>query len=173
VTPFDPGLLDSLENKIIGKVGGTVWRQVLSPTSVMRPNLRGGRWNRANVESLYCSLDPGTAAAEIDALLEAQPVPITRQRMTYSIDIELTKVADITADFAYDYDANDVPTCQMIGSAAAWLGMGGLIVPSVRAVGINLVVFVANQSPDDSLEPGESYDYPPGPPGDITWRPLS
>lgn len=75
-----PALLDALEEAEIGCLRGSVWRQVLAPTNVLRANIRGARWNLPNTEALYCSLDPSTAAAEIDNLLMAQPVPITRQR---------------------------------------------------------------------------------------------
>mgnify|MGYP000970658678 CR=1 FL=1 len=96
MTPFDPALLDALEgSEVATAVAGTVWRQILEPTSVMRPNQRGARWNPAGTEALYCSLDPDAAAAEIDNLVNSQPVPITRQRLTYAVDVRLGRVADL------------------------------------------------------------------------------
>jgi len=178
MSPFDPELLDALEASTVDRIVGTAWRQVFAPTSVTRANLRGGRWNPLGAETLYCSLTPETAAAEIDALLAAQPVPIRRQRLTYVVDVELSRVADLRADpwgstFCYEYDVLDTPSCQLIGAAAAWLGLGGLVVPSVRTAGDNLVVFVANQGPDDGLEPGQAFDYPPGPPPDRPWTDIT
>ena len=49
-------------------------------TAIMKVRcaLENRRWNPSGVETLYCSIDPVTAAAEIDNLLAAQPVPIKR-----------------------------------------------------------------------------------------------
>lgn len=82
---FDPHLLDALEASTVDTVHGMVWRQILEPTSVLRPNQRGARWNPSGTEALYCSLDPATAAAEIDHLVSVQPVPITRPKATVPV----------------------------------------------------------------------------------------
>jgi RES domain-containing protein len=177
---FDPDLLDALEACVVDRIEGTAWRQVLAPTSVLRANLRGARWNPPGTETLYCSLDPETAAAEIDALLAAQPIPITRTRFTYPIQVELSKVADLRTSpwgttFDHDYDTEDASACQLIGAAASWLAISGLLVPSLRSHGDNLVIFVSNQGTDDSLDPGAAFDFPPGPPpnhGLLPVRPM-
>jgi hypothetical protein len=93
--PFDPSLLDALEASAVARVEGAVWRQILDPTSIMRPNQRGGRWNRPGTEALYCSLTRETAAAEIDHLVTSQPVPITRQRRTFDVNVRLSRVIDL------------------------------------------------------------------------------
>lgn len=169
MTPFNPVLLDVLEAVTCERVTGTVWRQVLAPTSAARPNQRGGRWNPPGTETLYCSLDADTAAAEIDNLLAAQPVPITRQRYTYAVDIRLSHVADLRNDegnapFDYPYDMSNTDHCQTVGAAAAWLELSGLIVPSLRHNGANLVMFVANLEPTDFFDIDKQFAYPPGPP---------
>lgn len=177
--PFSPDLLDALEASEVEQVGGTVWRQILLPTSVMRPNQRGGRWNPPGIEALYCSLDPDTAAAEIDYLMSRQPVPITRQRVTYSLKTTISRVADLRPEpwaeqFDYAYDPAKSEECVLIGAAAAWLGFGGLIVRSQRSPGDNLAIFVANLDVDDIVEASSSgFDYPPGPPSDHHLPPLS
>jgi RES domain-containing protein len=176
--PFDPNLLDALEASAVAQVEGIVWRQILDPTSVMRPNQRGGRWNRPGTEALYCSLTPATATAEIDHLVASQPVPITRQRRTFGLAVRLSRVIDLRAEpwaqsFTYPYDATDIDQCQAIGSAVAWLECSGMIVPSQRHEGDNLVIFVANLDHDDSLEPmPDGHPHPPGPPTDVEWAPL-
>lgn len=176
--PFDPNLLDALEASEVGRVEGTVWRQIVDPTSVMRPNQRGGRWNRPGTEALYCSLTPETATAEIDHLVNSQPVPITRQRRTFAMDVRLSRVVDLRSEtwaqhLTAPYDPTDVPQCQAIGAAVAWLECGGLIVPSQRYEGDNLIIFVANLDHDDSLEPVDNgHPHPPGPPADMDWVPL-
>lgn len=176
--PFDPNMLDALEASAVAQVAGTVWRQILDPTSVMRPNQRGGRWNRPGTEALYCSLTPATATAEIDHLVSSQPVPITRQRRTFGIAVRLSRVIDLrpapwAERFTYPYDPPDVDHCQAIGAAVAWLECSGLIVPSQRHGGDNLVIFVANLDHDDSLEPSaDGHPYPPGPPSGLAYHPL-
>lgn len=176
--PFDPNLLDALEASEVARVEGTVWRQILDPTSVMRPNQRGGRWNRPGTEALYCSLTPATATAEIDHLVNSQPVPITRQRRTFAIEVRISRVIDLhsetwTRHLTSPYDPTDVEQCRAIGAAVAWLECGGLIVPSLRHQGDNIVIFVANLDHDDSLEPaGDGYPYPPGPSADANGVPL-
>ena len=42
--------------------------------------------------------------------------------------------------------------CQRVGGAAAWLQWDGLLVPSARADGLNLVVFPDHMNPDALLE---------------------
>jgi RES domain-containing protein len=175
MTPFDPHLLDALEASQVDEVSGTVWRQILEPTSVMRPNQRGARWNPAGTEALYCSLAPDTAAAEITHLITQQSIPITRQRITWPITVSVSRVVDLrpepwAAQFGYEYDPTDIDQCRTIGAATAWLDCAGLIAPSQRADGDNLVIFVANLDIDDSTDPGpDGFPYPPGPPTDLTW----
>lgn len=126
MTAYDPRLLDALEASTVATVRGVVWRQILEPTSVLRSNQRGARWNPPGTEALYCSLDPETAAAEIDHLISSQPVPITRQRSTYGIDVVVSRVVDIRSPgwsegFGFSYDVTDVEVCQTIGGAVAVL----------------------------------------------------
>lgn len=178
MTTFDPHLLDALEASTVETVQGTVSRQILEPTSALRPNQRGARWNPVGTEALYCSLDPATAAAEIGHLISVQPVPITRQRTTLAIVVTISRVVDLRptpwADpFDHAYDPSVVDDCQGIGAAAFWLGCGGLLVRSQRSDGDNLVIFVANLDIEDSVDVGaEPYEYPPGPPTGLDWPPL-
>ena len=178
--PFDPNLLDALEASEVGPVEGTVWRQILDPTSAMRPNQRGGRWNRPGTEALYCSSSPATAAAEIDHLIQSQPVPITRQRRTFALNVRISRAIDLRSetwskDLTTPYDPTDIEQCQAIGAAVAWLECGGLIVPSLRNDGDNLVIFMANLHHDDSvsLMDETGHPYPPGPGDDQDWAPLA
>lgn len=178
MAPFDFRLLDALEASTVPRVSGTAWREILLPTAVMRPNQRGARWNPLGAETLYCSLEPATASAEVDYLLSQQSVPVNRQRTIYALRVSLSRAADLRPQpwaqhFKYPYDPHRIDACQEIGAAAAWLGLSCLLVPSQRAAGDNLVVFVANLDIDDILEPIEpSYEDPPGPPDDLSWDPI-
>ena len=71
--PFDPSLLDAIEESVV-EWRGMVYRQVFEGTDVLRANIRGARWNPSEVEALYCALQSRTAAAEIDHLINRQPV---------------------------------------------------------------------------------------------------
>lgn len=173
---YPPALLDALEAVQIAAVAGTAWRQVLLPTAALRANRRGARWNPSDVEALYCSVEPDTAAAEIDYLMSSQPVPITRQRVTYALDVQVSGVGDLRStpdapSFDYPLDPQDSAVCELVGGAAAWLGLGGLLVPSVRSNGVNLVIYVANMGASDHYELAEKFDegfpHPPGPPADL------
>ncbi|MFV1989737.1 MAG: RES family NAD+ phosphorylase [Acidimicrobiales bacterium] len=169
--PFEPELLDALEEAAVDDWQHDVWRQVLEGTPPLRTNNRGGRWNPPDCETLYASLEAEVAAAEIAYLLAQQPIPINRELVTYGLHVHLTRVVDLSQDAALghlglstdDLESDDMVACQRIGDAAAWLGFGGLLVPSVRADGVNLVIFVNNMEPDDGIEEFGAFPYPPGP----------
>lgn len=126
----------------------------------MRPNQRGARWNPQDTEALYCSLDSLTASAEIDYLVSLQSVPITKPRVTHELAVGLKRVADLSTDAALEtvrlsidlINTSGIDECRRIGAACAWLGFDGLLVPSARSDGTNLVVFVTNLDPDSTVE---------------------
>jgi hypothetical protein len=51
-TIYAPELLDALET-VAKPWRGSVWRQVIGDLDPTRPNVRGARWNPAQVEALY------------------------------------------------------------------------------------------------------------------------
>jgi RES domain-containing protein len=158
--PFPLALLDALEECEVSDWHTTAWRHVFEGTRPLRPNERGARWNPPGTEALYCSLDADTAIAEIDHLIALQPVPITKQRITYELDITIDKVIDLSTTEALrsvglsmsDLIADAYGECATVGAAAAWLGYSAMIVPSARGEANNLVVFATNLDPDDSIE---------------------
>lgn len=158
--PYDPSLLDAIEKSVV-EWSGMVHRQVFEGTDVLRANVRGGRWNPPEVEAVYCSLQSRTAAAEVDHLIGRQPVPIRRPRITHKLSVRLSRVADVRSLAALEacditpemLMSEDNSTPQLIGGAVAWLQCAGLLIPSARDAGDNLVVFVNNMAPADVLEP--------------------
>jgi RES domain-containing protein len=56
----------------------------------------------------------------------------------------------------------DFTACQRVGGAAAFLGHDGILVPSGRHPGINLVVFISNQRSDAEIRVGDSEVIDPG-----------
>jgi RES domain-containing protein len=169
--PFDPELLDIIENLDSGPWVGVVWRQVFEGTPPTRPNQRGARWNPPDVEALYGSLDAATAAAEIDHLISVQPTPIKKPRVTVKLEVSLSRLVDLSDEDIMEQvgvslatiRSNGVEECRLVGSAIAWLGYEAVLVPSARADGLNLVVFVNNLDPDNSVETVEEIPYPEPP----------
>lgn len=157
---YDPRFLDLLERYAIPIWSGDVWRQVLGDSDPLRPNQRGGRWNPAGVEALYCSLQRETAVAEIDHLVSLQPVPVLKARATVKIAARLTRVVDLRERAwleelgmdGLDIVGEQYESPQLVGRAVAWLGCAGLLVPSARHPGANLVVFTNQMDPDDTMD---------------------
>lgn len=156
---FDPALLDFLESRVLEKWEDTPWREVLGDIDPLRPDLRGARWNPPGLEALYCSLTRETAKAEVDHLVSLQSVPIRRRR-SVGLDVELTRVVDLQdlrglGHFGIeqpDLSGDDVAPPRLIGHAVAWLGCAGLLVPSVRHSGVNLVIYTNQMAPSDRVE---------------------
>jgi len=133
---------------------------MLGDAPPVKPNMRGARWNPPDVAALYASLDRETAIAEGDHLLSMQPLRPTAARRLYAMRAELGDVLDLRDEQlllrlgvdADDLSGTDFSACQMVGGAAAWLGIEAIIVPSARADGGNLVIFVRAQDADSALE---------------------
>lgn len=56
----------------------------------------------------------------------------------------------------------DLSVPQLVGGAVAWLECSGLLIPSARDAGDNLVVFVNNRGPGDAVDPVSEEVYSPG-----------
>jgi RES domain-containing protein len=149
----DPALLDRLSKLEPHAWVGTVWRHTLADNPPDKTNTRGARWNPPGVEALYTSLQRSTALAEGDYLLAIQPLPPTTKRTVHRLDVELRSVLDLTdrtllASLRVDEEAlagDDHSRCQAVGGAAAFLHADGIIVPSARDPGHNLVILFENR----------------------------
>lgn len=149
---YDPALLDALEELATQPYQGTAWRHMFNDYPPSRVNTAGARWNPAGVGAIYLGVDRDTAAAEGQHMVDSQPARMFARRVLYEVTIDIEDVVDLTAAGALrsvglsirDINADDFTACQEVGGAAAWLGRGGLLVPSARANGSNLVVLVDN-----------------------------
>jgi RES domain-containing protein len=125
-----------------------------------RENRSGARWNPPEIPAIYTSLEQTTARAEADYYIEMQPLRPQAARLMYHLSVTLSSVLDLSewellrkldvekATFATtDYSAS-----QEVGGAVEWLGHDGLLVPSARANGINLVIFPNQKKPDYRFE---------------------
>lgn len=165
---FDPLLLDAIEQSV-GEWSGTAYRQVFEGTDVLRANIRGGRWNPPEVEAVYCSLDSRTATAEVDHLIARQPVPIRTPRVTHILSVALASVADLRDLATLESSGitsgammgEDLSVPQLVGGAVHWLQCAGMLVPSSRSHGDNLVIFVNNMDLTDTIDPVSEEVYSP------------
>ena len=55
----------------------------------------------------------------------------------------------------------DLAAPQLVGGAVNWLQCAGMLIPSARDAGDNLVVFVNNMGPTDAVEPVSDELYSP------------
>jgi RES domain-containing protein len=158
---LEKSILDRLQSITPEPWTGTVYRHLLGSRDPLLPNTRGARWNPPGVDALYASLERATAVAEGDYLIASQPVPLAVERRIHRIRISLKSVIRLTdaillRGFQIDEAAlssTDHQACQKIGHAVAWLEHDGLMVPSARASGVNLVVFVNNaESEPETLD---------------------
>jgi RES domain-containing protein len=130
---------------------GDVWRHTFAQNPPDRRNVYGARWNPRDVEALYVSLDRATAVAEGDYLVESQPLRPVAKRVIHKLRVSLASVVDLSlpgrlAALGIDDAAlvgDDYSMCQSVGAAAAFLHLDGIIVPSVRSPGHNIVILFA------------------------------
>jgi RES domain-containing protein len=155
---YTPELLDALEGAA-RPFDGWIWRAVIGDSDPERPNTRGARWNPPRVEALYFSLKPEGAQNELEAVIARQPVPIRRPLRLFQFRAVLDRIAYLTGDTlaSVGYPVETLigegwAGPSTIGGAASWLGLSGLLVPSARHRGSNLVVFLQNLGPRERVE---------------------
>lgn len=157
---YEPKLLDALEALPTRNFTGHVWRHMFNDYPPTRINTSGARWNPPTVGAIYCALERDTALAEGQHLVDIQPRRTFAQRVLYELDAHITELVDLTGPDGLrsvgltreDLLSDDYGACQRVGGAAAWLGRGGLLVPSARRDGDNLVVLIDAVGPDADLE---------------------
>jgi hypothetical protein len=158
----DRAILDALEALDPETFAGDVWRITRKGREALRGSNAHGRWSPSGeFEVLDTSLTRDGALAEIGYRLSLEPVRPSRlkhQLHTIAAKTERTlRFADVArlgplgvevAKYAtFDYGAT-----QAIAAAAHFLEFDGLIVPSARAPGANLVVFLDRLAAGGRLE---------------------
>lgn len=160
MTTHDPALLDALESLPNATWQGQAWRHMFNDYPPDRVNTSGARWNPPQVGAVYLALTRQTALAEGQHAIDTQPRRTFARRVLYHLELTVEDVVDITTPGALDVvgltladiGSDDMTACQRVGGAAAWLGRGGLLVPSARDVGHNLVVLVAAAGPEADID---------------------
>jgi RES domain-containing protein len=128
---------------------GIVYRHMFANYSPKRENRLGARWNPPDVPAIYGSLARETAIAEAEYQISVQPLRPPVRRTIYRILVSLASVLDLSSDeslHAVGLDAKaladlDHDSCQRVGGAVEWLEHDGLLVPSARDAGGNLVIY--------------------------------
>lgn len=166
----DPNLLEALADLKPSTWSGRVWRHTFADNPPDKANGRGARWNPPGTDALYVSLDRETTLAEAEHQIALQPIRPRAKRTLFQLDLELSNVLDLTdpkllEGLGVDRAALsrvEFTECQRVGGAAAFLGHDGILVPSGRHPGINLVVFISNQQSDAELHVRDSEVIDPG-----------
>lgn len=133
-----------------------MFRHMFAAFPPERENVRGARWNPPQTPAIYTSLARKTAIAEADYYIGLQPIRPSARRIVYRIEVTLNSVLDLSdSQTLSELGLNDDllasiehSNCQMIGGAVEWLEHDGLLVPSARAEGVNLVIFPNRKKPD-------------------------
>ncbi len=157
---YDPLLLDRLQEVPPLVWSGRVYRHMFAGYHPTLENTRGARWNPPGVHAIYTSLERDTALAEAEYRISLEPVPPRVMRTVYTIQISLHSVLDLRdptllgeLGISAQTLANlDWAVCQALGGGVAFLDHDGLLVPSARSVGSNLVIYPTNQQPDAQFE---------------------
>lgn len=146
-------LVDRLRVIAYGPWRGQVYRHMFAGYPPDRENTSGARWNPAGVGAIYTSLERATSMAEAEYHLSLQPVRPRVRRTMYLIRVVLGNVTRLTLEelerlglTSEMLGSFDMGSCQAIGGAIATLGRDGMIVPSARARGTNLVIYPQNRS---------------------------
>lgn len=160
----DPRIAEALARLATIDAPNEVWKHTFVGQSPIAPNTRGGRWNPRDVPAIYLALERETAVAEGRYLIAQQPQPIRRGRTLYRITLAgLGNVLDLRDRAVLrslgvsdaELGAPDFEACQLVGGTAEWLGHAGLVVPSARIDGFNLVIYERKASDRLSLAPLE------------------
>lgn len=156
----DPDLLDAIEGLGTETLKDVyVWRHMFNDNSPELSNTRGARWNPAGLAAIYTSLERDTAVAEGQHAIDSQPLRPKARRFVYQLKVSANKTLRITdADLSAlgldldDLNSPDFSACQRVAAHAAFLEYDALIVPSARADGANIVIFVNELAADAIFE---------------------
>jgi RES domain-containing protein len=133
-----------------------LWRgveELRDPASTRATRIHGARWNPPGLDALYAAFETANIHAELARGAERRRLPEEARYPIMLVQIEVAaEVVDLTSAERLEDLGVAVPfsiltptrESQRVGAAAAKLGLGGLIVPSVVARGNNVVLFPDN-----------------------------
>lgn len=155
----DRELLDILDELEPETFSGTVWRTTWKGRDPLLGGKGGGRWSPDNsFEALYTSLDKNVSLAELYFHLSRAPVFSSRVVVISQLQVDSVEVLNLNDKTLNslgieDTRANNVDYAltQAIGAAANFLEYQGILVPSARREGVNLMLFPERLDLNNSL----------------------
>ena len=156
----DIGLVEWLANRPTTTFAGEAFRVTPMSLDPLAPSTRGGRWAQPGESAvLYTSLGRECALAEVAfhwgqlTPYPSKPASLHRLRITAHRTLRLiqTEIAELGVSSLSYHTANYKRT-QEIGAAVSFLGCDGLIIPSARWNGENLVLMMDNHNLADELQ---------------------
>ncbi|MGB5705610.1 MAG: RES family NAD+ phosphorylase [Arenicellales bacterium] len=163
---LDSKILDALDNLTGESLKTHVWRVTWSTRDPLTGGVGGGRWSPPNLfEALYTSFEKDGALSEAYYHLSRAPVFSSSTMNVNKISVDLNNVLTLDEKVLNDLGVED-PTAsridfsatQPISETAHLLDFEGIIVPSARYEGINLVIFMDRVNLDTQLEIVETID---------------
>ncbi|HAD87196.1 MAG TPA: hypothetical protein DCG48_07525 [Rhodospirillaceae bacterium] len=158
----DPELLEQLEGYELKPFRASAYRVAWEGRNPFQGSSgKRGRWNspEGQFEILNMCLVSEGADAEFSAfwsLFEQRP---EKPAQNHELEVELQKVVELSADDLArlgvdmaEFGSRNYSRTQEIADALNYLGCDGLIVPSPRHDGRNLVVFMQNVAKDCKME---------------------
>lgn len=150
---YDRELLQRLDRFAAAPWRGIVFRHMFGDYPPDSENTRGARWNPPETPAIYTSLTRDVALAEAEFQIGLQPVRPRAKRTIHQIGVALNAVVDLSDQGALaelgiaeaELVSLDYVACQRVGGAIEWLEHDGLVVPSGRARGTNLIIFPNRQ----------------------------
>ena len=157
---YDRELIETLESLGSSVWQGLVYRPMFAHNEPLLENRRGARWKPPGVPAIYTSLERETILAEAEHQIASQPLPPQVRRTIFTMRASLRSVLDLSGPNALakirlpleSLADTNWSRCQLLGGAAEWLGHDGLLVPSARAKGTNLVIYPNRTDPESELE---------------------
>src|SRR5262245_22079738 len=165
----DLALLDVLDSLPREEFEGSGWGIVREGRDPLQGAPSGARWDPGTFDVLYAALERDGALSEIHFHLSRQPVlPSNIRFLPFEIMVrvrDVLRLPDMVSLEKFGIDHGRFPELQYarsqeIGDAAQFLGFSGLIVPSARWGGLNLVLFTDQLSPQAlSVRSNEEIDW--------------
>ena len=163
----DPDILDALEAIGPQSLETVVWRVAWATRGPLAGGTGGGRWHPPNdFEALYTSLAEDAALAEAYHHLSKAPVFSTAHVKMNRLRVaaenvlvfkDLEELGPLGVD-PESFRRGDYTRSREIGSAARFLDLEGLVVPSARWPGSNLVLFLDRMRNREALSVEASHD---------------
>jgi RES domain-containing protein len=154
----DPDLLDALDAYEGVVYESDVWRIVREGRDVLLGYPSKARWDSGRFDVIYTALQREGALAEVYFHLSRQPVfpsqiksvlsriSVATRRTLNLVDLAAVEALGVLPEH---YSGLDYVRTQEIGDAANFLGFDGILAPSARWAGQNLVLFTNRFDADD------------------------